>query len=367
MHKIESEILDKTPFKPKFFKRFIDDIFIIQSHGQVKLRDFIHLINNHHPTIKFTEEHSIKEIPFLDTLVFKEDNKLKTRVYHKKTDQKQYLHYKSCHPLNHKDAVRYRLLIRARRICSKDEDFKTEALSIVSPLLKRGYPDKILLNAFNRAWNKTQSELLLPTQQAAENKIRLITTFNQRNPPLKQIIKIHESWLDKTKNDIQSTDIQMVYRKAKNLKQLLVKGKIHSLSQTPGFSTNCNKPCITCPRMDSSNTITSLSNISYKIQGKFNCQTRNAVYVMECTICHKQYVGETLQMVNARFRVHESFIRTKKENNIAEHFNMSHHTPTSYTIKIVEQEEDKNRRLRLEESWIHLLDTIEPKGLNLKL
>ena len=25
-----------------------------------------------------------KEIPFLDTLVFKEDNKLKTRVYHKK-------------------------------------------------------------------------------------------------------------------------------------------------------------------------------------------------------------------------------------------------------------------------------------------
>ena len=105
--------------------------------------------------------------------------------------------------------------------------------------------------------------------------------------------------------------------------------------------------------MDSSNTMTSLSNISYKIQGKFNCQTRNAVYVIECTICHKQYVGETSQMVNARFRFHESFIRTKKDNNIAEHFNMENHTPTSYTIKIVGQEEDKNRRLRLEESWIH--------------
>ena len=46
---------------------------------------------------------------------------------------------------------------------------------------------------------------------------------------------------------------------------------------------------------------------------------------------------------------------------------MSDHTPTSYTIKIVGQEENKNRRLRLEESWIHLLDTIGPKGLNLKL
>ena len=42
-------------------------------------------------------------------------------------------------------------------------------------------------------------------------------------------------------------------------------------------------------------------------------------------------------------------------------------TPTSYTIKIVGQEEDKNKRLHLEESWIHPLDTIEPRGLNLKL
>ena len=158
----------------------------------------------------------------------------------------------------------------------------------------------------------------------------------------------------------------MVYSKGKNLKQLLVKGKIHTLSQTPGFSTNYNKPCITCPRIDSSNIVTSILNISYKIQGKFTCHTCNAVYVMECTICHKQYVGETSQTVNARFRVHESFIRTKKDNNIAEHFNMEDHTPTSYTIKIVGQEEDKNRRLHLEESWIHLLDTIKPRGLNLK-
>ena len=46
---------------------------------------------------------------------------------------------------------------------------------------------------------------------------------------------------------------------------------------------------------------------------------------------------------------------------------MIDHTPTSYHIKIVGQEEDKNRRLRLEESSMHLLYTIEPKGLNLKL
>ena len=88
---------------------------------------------------------------------------------------------------------------------------------------------------------------------------------------------------------------------------------------------------------------------------------------MTCTICGKQYVGETSQTLNKRFRTHESTIRSNSENYIAEHFNLKNHSPISYTVKIVSQEEDKNKRLRLEESWIHLLDTFQPKGFNLKL
>ena len=67
-----------------------------------------------------------------------------------------------------------------------------------------------------------------------------------------------------------------------------------------------------------------------------------------------------------RFRTHETVIRTNSENNIAENFNLPNHSPISYTVKVVSQE-DKNRRLRLEESWIHLFNTFQPNGLNLKL
>ena len=88
---------------------------------------------------------------------------------------------------------------------------------------------------------------------------------------------------------------------------------------------------------------------------------------MTCTICGKQHVGITSQTLNKRFRTHESVIRSNSENNIAEHFTLENHSPISYTVKIVSQEEDKNKRLRLEESWIHLPDTFQPKGLNLKL
>ena len=100
MHKIETELLQKSPLQPTFFKRFIDDIFMIWPHRKEQLQKFLEMINTHHKTIKFTEEHSKEQIPFLDTLVYKENGKLQTKVYHKKTDQKQYLHYKSSHPKN---------------------------------------------------------------------------------------------------------------------------------------------------------------------------------------------------------------------------------------------------------------------------
>ena len=184
---------------------------------------------------------------------------------------------------------------------------------------------------------------------------------------MKQLLLKFTDWLDKTKKDISKKDLQTVYKKARNLRQLLVRGKITQYQPTLGFSMRCNKPCKTCPRMDTSNTITSTEGISYKIQGKFTCQSRYIMCVMTCNICQKQYVGETSQTLNKRFRMHESVIRSNSENNIAEHFNLPNHSPISYTVKIVSQEVDKNKRLRLEESWIHLLNTFQPNGLNLKL
>ena len=42
---------------------------------------------------------------------------------------------------------------------------------------------------------------------------------------MKKILKKYDSWLDKTKKDIKAMDIQTVYRKARNLKQLLSERK----------------------------------------------------------------------------------------------------------------------------------------------
>ena len=52
---------------------------------------------------------------------------------------------------------------------------------------------------------------------------------------MKQVLLKFTDWLDKTKKDISRKDLQTVYKKARNLKQLLVKGKITQYQPTLGF------------------------------------------------------------------------------------------------------------------------------------
>ena len=85
---------------------------------------------------------------------------------------------------------------------------------------------------------------------------------------------------------------------------------------------------------------------------------------MTCNLCNRQYVGETSKTMNNRCRGHESSIRTEKDHPVAIHYRSHNLTTDDYSMTIVDKEPDKNRRLRLEESWITLPDSLTPKGLN---
>lgn len=59
------EALAGAPHSPLIWWCYIDDIFLLWTHGEDKLNDFITYPNNLHPTIKFTSSFSYNEIPFL--------------------------------------------------------------------------------------------------------------------------------------------------------------------------------------------------------------------------------------------------------------------------------------------------------------
>ena len=114
MAELEEDFLHQQPKRPIIWKRFIDDIFLVWTHTAHELEVFMNKLNSFHSTIKFTKEVNEYGLAFLDTFVYKEGNQLKTKVYHKPTDNKQYLLYTSCHPKQQKDAIPFSLLIRAK-------------------------------------------------------------------------------------------------------------------------------------------------------------------------------------------------------------------------------------------------------------
>ena len=69
-----------------------------------------------------------------------------------------------------------------------------------------------------------------------------------------------------------------------------------------------------------------------------NCKTVNAVYVIECTRCNKQYVGETENVLHIRINGHQSDIKNRRlEKPVARHFNSEGHSLEDLCIFVIEQ------------------------------
>ena len=54
MGKFEQQAIDNSLLKPFIWGRFIDDIFMIWTHGEEHLKTFIGYLNSIHPSIKFS-------------------------------------------------------------------------------------------------------------------------------------------------------------------------------------------------------------------------------------------------------------------------------------------------------------------------
>ena len=141
--RFKTRALNNWPHKPLPWLRFIDDIFMIWTHGEDKLQEFITYLNGIHKTIKFTHEFSQSQINLLDTTVKVGDNReLCTTLFEKPTDTHLYLHYTSSRHAPSKSKGPYGQFLRLRRICTYDHDFEDNAEKQIKYYIKRDYPEK---------------------------------------------------------------------------------------------------------------------------------------------------------------------------------------------------------------------------------
>ena len=329
MAKWEQDALKKCQYQPLFFKRFLDDIFMLWTHGIAKFWEFFDILNNHHPSIKLTATISEEAVNFLDTTVYKypfDNSILCAKVYFKPTDTHALLQKKSFHPKSTFKGIIKSQILRFSNICTLKNDFHDACTILYKALLKRKYSKR---------------------------------------------------WLRKVFHDIKDE----ITRNARSGLELSIPG-----SSKWGYS-HCDTHkktgrCITCNSIETSHNFKSWSTDNiYPMKGQFNCASSNLIYLITCKGCNKQYVGETERQLRKRFLEHRRAVLNLDETYaVAKHFKECHlfypvgplhRKEVAITITPLEQIPDqgspdanKAKRLDREYFWIDTLETFSPYGLN---
>ena len=113
---------------------------------------------------------------------------LHTDLYTKSTDAHAYLHYSSCHPIHCKNNIPYSQMLRLRRICSRDEDFRLRCEELSKYFLNRGYKKSVITKAVERVSLIPRAASLVYSKKNNNDRVPFIITHNPRNPPLRKIL-----------------------------------------------------------------------------------------------------------------------------------------------------------------------------------
>ena len=199
----------------KFFKRFLDDIFMLFRGSLDQLHSFLAELNEIHPTIKFTMNHTLpymkehinpdcecgllNSLAFLDTSCRISDGRIIMDLYRKPTDRNQYLLTSSCHPAHVTSNIPFSLALRIVRICSLPEDRDKRLLELRVMLLERDYKPKLVDAAIEKAKLIPRMEALKKVEKEKQKRRPVfVVTFDPRLPSISRIVQKH--WRTMTKD-----------------------------------------------------------------------------------------------------------------------------------------------------------------------
>ena len=152
----EENWLNKCPikFKPSFYRRYVDDIFVLFESSE-SADSFREYMSSKHQNINFTvEKENVGSLSFLDVKICRKNGKFVTSVYRKPTFSGVFTNYESFIPAYQKRGLLHTLLHRSFSICW---DFKTSHFEIdhlKTILIKNNYPLNFIDSCIKSFLNK---------------------------------------------------------------------------------------------------------------------------------------------------------------------------------------------------------------------
>ena len=273
----------------------------------------LNILNSLHPNIKFTMETSETNIPFLDILVNKKENKLWMDLYTKPTDSKRYVPFHSCHPRHCLENIPYCL---ARRICmivENDEEKQNKLNDLKSTLEKQNYPNGIIEKAIIKASNIPQKNLRKEKVKDNNKILPFITTNNPNNPNIFRTVQTSLEVIKSSKGEnskIIGYNLINSKRQPPSLERLLC--KTNYITEEKIKVSKCGKNCVCCPYILECKEIRFKNReMPFKLRSAFNCESSNLLYVIKCKGCNEEYIGQTSRTLKERIVLYRQHINDK--------------------------------------------------------
>ena len=218
-------------------------------------------------------------------------------MYVKPTDRHQYLHYTSSHPNRTKRSIVYSQGLRIQRICTEKNDFLGHMEEMKSWFLRRGYPKDLI--------ETEQNKVYIPSKSKSCNQkgVPLVVTYHPLLQDLNSIINkyIYLLYADEEVKITFSPKPMISFRSARKLSSYLVRAELYPIERRVGSFQCKSSGCKVCLNVVETNSSTSTTTgLTYKINHKFDCDSKCVIYLLSCRVCNMQYVGSTV--VKFRFR-----------------------------------------------------------------
>ena len=377
MANFEEKHILQRPDKPYFYRRYLDDIFIIWTDTTSKLQQLVTDINNCHPTIKLTSETSTESINYLDLTITINSKQLTTSTYFKPANTFSYLPANSHHPNSTKQGIVKGEMIRMLRNNSDQTGFTEQSDFIKDKLVQRNYSNTTIQQQ-TPDYSQRTNYLTTTSKKSSEHRVTFITNFDP-SIPTANIIREHWPQLlceDNLRRRL-TTGPQVCYRAPPTIGKLLTRAAINttlpnneaSVTPTiwkppslPARNIKCRTTnCATCPTLTNKSHFTSYQRKSYHtFDNIYSCDTTNAIYLLECSICQKQYIGETGTTVRIRMRHHRNKFTAKTDLPIYRHPLIHNKDFSIYKLTIIDKHDDRSTRKKNEMDWITTLKTKIP-------
>ena len=288
MHTIETRLLQDSPFQPILFRRYIDDIIILWTHGRQRLLELIERFNASHERIKFTHELSCDSgcIDYMDvTIAVGQTGELSFKLFQKACSSGLLVDYSSAVPHHIKLAVAQSQFLRAQRLSSNPMMQAESEQKIHKQLRINNYPDSIISEA-----------------REAARKPRRRRRGNPRSAFLKLPFKSDEVHHHVNKAIRKyKLPVRVVYEHSGSLRRQLCRSALlpPKCVNEPNITEKRRRgrplgPCITC-----------------QSGGERVCMKKNVVYELQCKWCRETYVGETERSLETRIREHNGEARRR--------------------------------------------------------